>query len=104
MAAHRSAAHVLAAGGLATLAAVDLLAQGKADSSYDAIWLSSNDYLHLRPEVAKKVVSGTPVFPILFGDSDRGELQHIADLTGGRLFDARKGSLDGAFEEIRGYQ
>ncbi|MGW3665551.1 substrate-binding and vWA domain-containing protein [Streptomyces sp. NPDC005141] len=45
-----------------------------------------------------------PVFPILFGDSDRGELQHIADLTGGRLFDARKGSLDGAFEEIRGYQ
>ncbi|MER6530328.1 VWA domain-containing protein [Streptomyces sp. NPDC001508] len=46
----------------------------------------------------------TPVFPILFGDSDRAELQHIADLTGGRLFDARKGSLDGAFEEIRGYQ
>ncbi|MFD8301002.1 substrate-binding domain-containing protein [Streptomyces sp. NPDC059690] len=45
-----------------------------------------------------------PVFPILFGDSDRGELSHIADLTGGRLFDARKGSLDGAFEEIRGYQ
>ncbi len=45
-----------------------------------------------------------PVFPILFGDSDRAELTHIADLTGGRLFDARKGSLDGAFEEIRGYQ
>ncbi|MGW3950657.1 substrate-binding and vWA domain-containing protein [Streptomyces sp. NPDC004752] len=46
----------------------------------------------------------TPVFPILFGDSDQAELQHIADLTGGRLFDARNGSLDGAFEEIRGYQ
>ncbi|WP_405830131.1 substrate-binding and vWA domain-containing protein [Streptomyces sp. NBC_01176] len=45
-----------------------------------------------------------PVFPILFGDSDRDELGHIAELTGGRLFDARKGSLDGAFEEIRGYQ
>ena len=45
-----------------------------------------------------------PVFPILFGDSDQGELEHIADLTGGRLFDARQGSLDGAFEEIRGYQ
>ncbi|MCD7438825.1 VWA domain-containing protein [Streptomyces lincolnensis] len=45
-----------------------------------------------------------PVFPILFGDSDRSELEHIADLTGGRLFDARQGSLDGAFEEIRGYQ
>ncbi|MGW8950116.1 substrate-binding and vWA domain-containing protein [Streptomyces sp. NPDC055709] len=46
----------------------------------------------------------TPVFPILFGDSDRGELTRIAELTGGRLFDAQKGSLDGAFEEIRGYQ
>ncbi|MET7650711.1 substrate-binding domain-containing protein [Streptomyces sp. NPDC005486] len=45
-----------------------------------------------------------PVFPILFGDSDRSELEHIAELTGGRLFDARQGSLDGAFEEIRGYQ
>ncbi|MCX4234151.1 substrate-binding and VWA domain-containing protein [Streptomyces sp. A15ISP2-DRY2] len=45
-----------------------------------------------------------PVFPILFGDSDRGELEHIAELTGGRLFDARRGSLDGAFKEIRGYQ
>ncbi|MEU6094951.1 VWA domain-containing protein [Streptomyces sp. NPDC047079] len=45
-----------------------------------------------------------PVFPILFGDSSRSELQHIAALTGGRLFDAQQGSLDGAFEEIRGYQ
>ncbi|MFC8435901.1 substrate-binding domain-containing protein [Streptomyces sp. NPDC057253] len=45
-----------------------------------------------------------PVFPILFGDSDRSELAHIANLTGGRLFDARQGSLDGAFKEIRGYQ
>ncbi|MET7640019.1 substrate-binding and VWA domain-containing protein [Streptomyces sp. NPDC005438] len=46
----------------------------------------------------------TPVFPVLFGDSDRTELTHIADLTGGRLFDARTASLDDAFEEIRGYQ
>ncbi|CAM5644154.1 VWFA domain-containing protein OS=Streptomyces microflavus OX=1919 GN=Smic_52860 PE=4 SV=1 [Streptomyces microflavus] len=50
----------------------------------------------------------TPVFPIVFGDSDRSELEGIAALTGGRLFDGTKeegpGSLDGAFEEIRGYQ
>ncbi|MGW2399933.1 extracellular solute-binding protein [Kitasatospora sp. NPDC001664] len=44
-----------------------------------------------------------PVFPILFGDAATGQLQGIADLTGGKLFDGR-GSLDGAFEEIRGYQ
>ncbi|MEU0394689.1 VWA domain-containing protein [Streptomyces sp. NPDC006208] len=46
----------------------------------------------------------TPVFPVLFGDSDRAELEHIAALTGGRVFDATTGTLDGAFEEIRGYQ
>lgn len=50
----------------------------------------------------------TPVFPVVFGDSDRSELESIAALTGGRLFDGTKeegpGSLDGAFEEIRGYQ
>ncbi|MEU0971140.1 substrate-binding domain-containing protein [Streptomyces sp. NPDC005917] len=50
------------------------------------------------------IEQNTPVFPILFGDSSRAELQHIAALTGGRLFDAQQGSLDGAFEEIRGYQ
>ena len=44
-----------------------------------------------------------PVFPILFGDAARGQLQGIADLTGGKLFDGT-GSLEGAFEEIRGYQ
>ncbi|MFI1398444.1 substrate-binding domain-containing protein [Streptomyces sp. NPDC020681] len=46
----------------------------------------------------------TPVFSILFGDSDRAQLEQIATLTGGRLFDATRGTLDGAFEEIRGYQ
>ncbi len=48
----------------------------------------------------------TPVFAVLFGDSDRKELTHITELTGGRLFDATggNGSLGGAFEEIRGYQ
>ncbi|MFD7031808.1 substrate-binding domain-containing protein [Streptomyces sp. NPDC059917] len=48
----------------------------------------------------------TPVFAVLFGDSSRKELSRITELTGGRLFDATEGngSLDGAFEEIRGYQ
>ncbi|MFD9355550.1 substrate-binding domain-containing protein [Streptomyces sp. NPDC060031] len=54
------------------------------------------------PEEQKR----TPVFAVLFGDSDRKELTHITELTGGRLFDATGGdrSLNGAFEEIRGYQ
>ncbi|MFD0274564.1 VWA domain-containing protein [Kitasatospora sp. NPDC127111] len=57
-----------------------------------------NFYNGLPP--ARKAV---PVFPILFGDAAKGQLQGIAELTGGRLFDGT-GSLDGAFEEIRGYQ
>ncbi|KQV19143.1 hypothetical protein ASE03_16865 [Kitasatospora sp. Root187] len=44
-----------------------------------------------------------PVFPIQFGDAAKAQLQGIAELTGGKLFDGT-GSLDGAFEEIRGYQ
>ncbi|MFF5776181.1 substrate-binding domain-containing protein [Streptomyces virginiae] len=58
-------------------------------------------YAALPPEQRR-----TPVFAVLFGDSDRKELTHITELTGGRLFDATggTGSLAGAFEEIRGYQ
>ncbi len=44
------------------------------------------------------------VFPILFGEGSREELQRLADLTGGRLFDGTKDSLATVFKEIRGYQ
>lgn len=44
-----------------------------------------------------------PVFPIRFGEAAVSQLQGIADLSGGKLFDGT-GSLDGVFEEIRGYQ
>ncbi|MFF7989781.1 substrate-binding domain-containing protein [Kitasatospora xanthocidica] len=44
-----------------------------------------------------------PVFPIKFGEAAVNQLQGIADVSGGKLFDG-SGSLDGAFEEIRGYQ
>ncbi|MFE4513705.1 extracellular solute-binding protein [Kitasatospora sp. NPDC056783] len=44
-----------------------------------------------------------PVFPIKFGEAAVSQLQGIADLSGGKLFDGT-GSLDGVFEEIRGYQ
>jgi Ca-activated chloride channel family protein len=54
---------------MGTLAAVDLIARGAADGRYDALWLSSNAYLHLRPDAAKKVVSQTPVMssPVAIG-------------------------------------
>ncbi|MDT7581928.1 MAG: Ca-activated chloride channel [Pseudonocardiales bacterium] len=52
-----------------------------------------------RPEA----VRGVPVFPVLFGESDTGEMEEVATLTGGRTFDARSGSLSSAFTEIRGH-
>ncbi|TKK89325.1 VWA domain-containing protein [Herbidospora galbida] len=43
-------------------------------------------------------------FVVLFGDSDADEMNQVAKLTGGAVFDARNGSLAEAFKEIRGYQ
>lgn len=49
-------------------------------------------------------VRGIAVFPILFGEGDADALKHLADLTGGRLFDSRSTALPVVFKEIRGYQ
>ncbi len=46
---------------------------------------------------------GIPVFGLLFGQAEKAQLERLAQLTGGRVFDARKG-LKTAFKEIRGYQ
>jgi Ca-activated chloride channel family protein len=50
------------------------------------------------------VAAGIRTFTILFGEAKVQELQDIADLTGGRLFDASQSSLSQIFKEIRGYQ
>jgi len=48
---------------------------------------------------------GIRVFPILFGEAKPAELEALAQLTGGRVFDGRKsGSLAVVFKEIRSYQ
>lgn len=49
-------------------------------------------------------VDGIRVFPILFGEGDRRQLNAIADMTGGKLFDSKSRSLAAVFKEIRGYQ
>ncbi|PYC87712.1 hypothetical protein C7C46_02890 [Streptomyces tateyamensis] len=58
------------------------------------------DFYQALPASGKAV----PVFPILFGEGAKDQLQGIADTTGGKLFDGMSGSLSGVFEEIRGYQ
>ncbi|MFD3684694.1 substrate-binding domain-containing protein [Nocardiopsis sp. NPDC058631] len=49
-------------------------------------------------------VATTPVFTVLFGESDASEMSNVAEVTGGRVFDAREEELEQIFREIRGYQ
>ncbi|GAB3895604.1 substrate-binding domain-containing protein [Kibdelosporangium lantanae] len=45
-----------------------------------------------------------PVFTVLFGEGSQDELNQVATLTGGKVFDARNTDLTKVFQEIRGYQ
>jgi Ca-activated chloride channel homolog len=49
---------------------------------------------------AKKI----PVFLILFAEGDERALKQVAEVTGGKVFDARKQPLASVFKEIRAYQ
>jgi Ca-activated chloride channel family protein len=43
-------------------------------------------------------------FTILFGKADKATMEDIAELSGGRMFDAKAHSLSFIFKQIRGYQ
>ncbi|UJW31010.1 VWA domain-containing protein [Saccharothrix sp. AJ9571] len=49
-------------------------------------------------------VRGVPVFTVLFGEGNVDQLNRVASLTGGKVFDARDTDLGKVFQEIRGYQ
>lgn len=49
-------------------------------------------------------VRQVPVFTVLFGEGSGDELSKVADMTGGKVFDARNTKLTDVFKEIRGYQ
>ena len=44
-----------------------------------------------------------PAFVVQFGEASESDMQDVADLTGGRVFDGSAGLSD-AFRDIRGYQ
>ncbi|MEN9864593.1 MAG: hypothetical protein RL748_183 [Pseudomonadota bacterium] len=45
-----------------------------------------------------------PVFAILYGDAKQNEMQELAEVTGGRVFDARKVNLARVMKDIRTFQ
>jgi Ca-activated chloride channel family protein len=52
------------------------------------------------PQAARQI----PVFTVLFGEGNQSEMDRVAALTGGRVFDGRSTELSSVFQEIRGYQ
>ena len=44
------------------------------------------------------------MFVILYGEAKRAEMDKLAELTGGKVFDAQQAELAEMFKEIRGYQ
>lgn len=86
--------------GSGTISSIVLFTDGESNEGMDAAgfedWYA--EFLDEHPEAA-----GIPVFAVQFGEANRAEMEHIAALTGGRLFDATAESLAAAFREIRGY-
>jgi Ca-activated chloride channel homolog len=58
-----------------------------------------NDFKRL-PAQAQQIKT----FPILFGEGSPGQLQQLADLSGGKVFDGKSAPINEVFKEIRGYQ
>jgi Ca-activated chloride channel family protein len=74
------------------LPAIVIMTDGKSQgtmSTFEAAWRADG--------------RGVPVFGVTFGDdADRSQLNNLATLTGGRVFDGTK-SLTQAFRAVRGY-
>jgi Ca-activated chloride channel family protein len=70
------------------------------ESSTGSNFEAFRDWYQALPDTAQDI----PVFTIMFGDADPAEMKSLAELTGGRVFDATGASLSAVFKEIRGYQ
>jgi len=79
-------------------ASLDLLSAGRLTLGL-AIGARTDDYRALGAPAQQ-----IKTFPVLFGDADPGQLQQVADETGGEVFDGRSESLSKVFKEIRGFQ
>lgn len=64
--------------------------------------ISENDFTNFYQSTSG--LHNIRTFTVLFGEANADVLKSIADLTGGRMFDASEDSLSFIFKEIRGYQ
>ena len=91
--------------------ALELAAQTRTDDNVTSVVLFSDGENTNAPGIddfaqwyeATPEAQGIPVYAILFGEASADEMGRLAELTGGRVFDAVGGDLTAAFKEIRGY-
>ncbi len=67
--------------------------EGLSYQQFEQYYRQESDYL-----------ANIRTFPVLFGEADQQEMDNLARLTGGRVFDSRKDPLSHVFKKIRGYQ
>lgn len=70
------------------------------ESSSGSNFEAFRNWYQALPDTAQNI----PVFTIMFGEANSEEMKSLAELTGGRVFDATSSSLSAVFKEIRGYQ
>ncbi|WP_432624886.1 VWA domain-containing protein, partial [Bifidobacterium sp.] len=46
---------------------------------------------------------GIPIYSVMVGDADRSQLDDLAKLSNGKVFDGRNSDLSGVFREVKGY-
>lgn len=51
----------------------------------------------------QKTGTDTPIFSIMFGDADPEQLNELADLSNGKVFDGRSEDLASVFRQVKGY-
>jgi Ca-activated chloride channel homolog len=96
----------------AALAQAQVIAEQEQRRDADrfvSIVLLTDGENNVAPDLATwraRPAGSTPVriFPILFGEASNADMQAIAELSGGRVFDGRKAALALVFKDIRGYQ
>ena len=75
-----------------------LLSDG--ENKHDITYEMFEEFYRSLPPLAKNVKT----FTILFGNANKEEMNKVATLTGGRVFDGQSKSLVRVFKKIRGYQ
>ena len=91
----------------ASTAALDLLKDENKDEYNISVVLMTDGVGNVGKykELASKYSSLSnkiPIYSIMFGDADEYQLEEIANLTNGKIFDGKK-DLVRAFKEVRGY-